>query len=311
MEELGAGWSRFNNKVIAVNKSAGLSTFDVIRRFRKIIRVKKIGHSGTLDPLATGLVLLLTGSATKLSGYLMELPKKYIADIKLGEATDTQDAEGTIVRTGEWENTREEDITAALAGLAGLRKQTPPMFSALKHRGLPLYALAREGKEVAREPREVNTYSIRLLECDLPVFRIEVHCSKGMYVRVLAEEIGDALGVPAHLHRLVRTEIGHFHLDDAIDDDSLEQLLEMENPGTGLSEALQHLPQVELDDDQEKGLMNGIAPCIVSGLPVAGSLVRLILSDGRLGAIAEAEPAGLVQLKKVFAAAGQDSGGNQ
>ncbi|MCK4538753.1 MAG: tRNA pseudouridine(55) synthase TruB [Candidatus Krumholzibacteria bacterium] len=308
MEELGSDWSRFNNRVIAVNKSAGLSTFDVIRKFRKIIRVKKIGHSGTLDPLATGLVLLLTGAATKLSGYLIELPKKYIADIKLGEATDTQDAEGAVIRAGDWENTKEENITAALAGLTGLRKQTPPMFSALKHRGIPLYALAREGKEVDREPRDVNTYSLRLVECDLPVFRIEIHCSRGMYVRVLAEEIGDALGVPAHLHRLVRTEIGHFNLDDAIDDGSFEQLLEMEKPGTGLSEALRHLPLVELDDAQKKGLMNGVAPRIASGLPAAGSLVRLILPGGRLGAIAEAEPAGLVQLKKVFAAVESDGG---
>jgi tRNA pseudouridine55 synthase len=309
MEELGSGWDRFNNIVIPVNKSAGISTFDVIRRFRKIIKIKKIGHSGTLDPLATGLVLLLTGSATKLSEYLIELPKKYIADIKLGEATDTQDAEGAVIRTGEWMNTGEEDISAALAGLTGLRKQTPPMYSALKHKGIPLYSLARKGKEVPREPREVNTYSIRLLECDLPVFRIEVHCSRGMYVRVLAEEIGDALGIPAHLHSLVRTEIGHFHLDGAVDDGTFEKLLEMEKPGMDLSGALQHFPMVEIDNVQKKGLLNGIAPRIQSGLPEAGSLVRLILPDGRLGAVAEAELAGMVQLKKVFAAAGPNGNG--
>jgi len=291
---------RLDNLVIPVNKSLGLSTYDVIRRFRKVIRVRKVGHSGTLDPLATGLVLLLTGDATKLSSYLMDLSKTYIADIELGSSTDTNDAEGKVVETGDWSGITADAIRSVLPAFLGRREQVPPMFSALKHKGVPLYTMARRGEHVERKPREVDTYGLTLLECELPVLRVEVVCSKGMYVRVLAEEIGKKLGVPAHLKNLVRTRIGQFDVGSAVRDDELDGITGMEKPGFGLAEALSHLKPVELDEQQIAGVRNGAAPRRDGPAARVGEFLRLLDSEGTLCAIAEAGPAGMMKLKRVF-----------
>jgi tRNA pseudouridine55 synthase len=291
---------RLDNLVIPVNKSFGLSTYDVIRRFRKAVRIKKVGHSGTLDPLATGLVLLLTGNATKLSSYLMDLPKTYIADIELGTSTDTNDAEGRVVETGDWSAVTCEALRSVLPSFLGRREQVPPMFSALKHKGVPLYTMARRGEHVEREPREVETYALSLLECELPVFRIEVVCSRGMYVRVLAEEIGAKLGVPAHLSSLVRTKIGQFEVGSAVSDDAFDSISAAERPGFSLAEALGHMRTVELDEEQIAAVRNGAAPRTESTRARVGEMLRLVDASGRLCAIAEAGPAGIMKLKRVF-----------
>ncbi len=289
-----------NNLVIPVNKSLGLSTYDVIRRFRKVVRVKKIGHSGTLDPLATGLVLLLTGDATKLSSYLMELPKTYIAEIELGSSTDTNDAEGKVIETGDWSGITEDAIKSVLPSFLGRREQVPPMFSALKHKGVPLYTMARRGEHVDRNPREVETYGLNFIESELPVFRAQVICSRGMYVRVLAEEIGAKLGVPAHLKNLVRTKIGRFNIESAVRDDAFDGIAGMEKPGFGLADALTHLKPVELDEQQVALVSNGAAPRMATTVGRVGEFVRLLDGEGGLCAIAEAGPAGIMKLKRVF-----------
>lgn len=290
--------------VIPVDKSAGLTTYDVIRRFRKIARVGKVGHSGTLDPPARGLVLLLTGQATKLSGYLMDLPKTYVASIMLGSSTDTHDATGSVTASGDWRGITEGQLRGVLPGFLGRRHQVPPMFSALKHRGTPLYTLARRGEQVEREPREVETYSIDLLTFEPPLFTVEVTCSRGMYVRVLAEEIGAALGVPAHLHGLVRTRIGHFDVAAAVADGELDRLAAGEAPVWSLFDAMRHMPAVELTPAQAEGVRNGMPPrSAASGLR-PGVLVRLRGPEGRLEAIAEAGPGGLLELRRVFAGGG-------
>jgi tRNA pseudouridine55 synthase len=291
---------RLDNLVIPINKSLGLSTYDVIRLFRKVVRVKKVGHSGTLDPMATGLVLLLTGDATKLSSYLMELPKTYIAEVELGSSTDTSDTEGKVVETGDWSGVTEDAIRAVLPSFLGRREQVPPMYSALKHNGVPLYTMARRGEFVEREPREVETYVLTLLSCELPVFRIEIVCSKGMYVRVLAEEIGASLGVPAHLKSLVRTKIGHFNVESAVRDDAFDGIAGRESPGAGLAEALGHIRPVVLDEQQLAGLRNGAAPRMESTVGRVGEILRLIDSEGNLCALAEAGPVGMMKLKRVF-----------
>jgi len=291
---------RLDNLVIPVNKSRGLSTYDVIRRFRKTVRVRKVGHSGTLDPLATGLVLLLTGDATKLSSYMMDLPKTYVAEIELGISTDTNDAEGKVVETGDWSGVTEEAILSVLPSFLGRREQVPPMYSALKHKGVPLYTMARRGEYIDREPREVETYGLSLLSCELPVFRIEIVCSRGMYVRVLAEEIGAKLGVPAYLKNLVRTKIGRFDVESAVRDDGFDGLAGKDKPGIGLAEALGHLRPVELDEQQAAGVCNGTAPRTDGTAARTGEIVRLVDGEGRLCAIAEAGPAGIMKLKRVF-----------
>jgi len=293
-----------NHRVIPVNKSRGISTYDCIRRFKRLVRCDKIGHAGSLDPEARGLILMLTGEATKLSNYLMDLPKRYVAQIKLGETTDTQDESGVVLQTGEWGHVTEEAVRAVIPRFLGKRMQTPPMYSALKHQGTPLYLLARRGERVDRSPREVETYEIILTEFRLPVVSIEVYCSRGLYLRVLAEEIGDALGVPAHLGALMRTRIGHFTLEDALADDAFDTLLDGAPHGRSLSEALRHFPAVRLSEEQSRGLEKGVAPRLFSSarssLPPLGSLVRLERSDGALGAIAEMGAAGLMQLRRVF-----------
>jgi tRNA pseudouridine55 synthase len=295
---------KINNRVIPVSKSRGISTYDCIRRFKRIFQCDKIGHAGSLDPEARGLILILTGEATKLSNYLMDLPKRYVAEIKLGETTDTQDETGVVLQKGPWVQVTEEAVRAALPRFVGKRLQTPPMYSALKHRGTPLYLLARRGERIDRSPREVETYEINLVECRLPVISIEVFCSRGLYLRVLAEEIGDAIGVPAHLGSLVRTRIGHFDLADALPDDAFETIVEGEAPGLSLGQAVRHFPAVKLSEEQSRGLSQGIAPRVAGwskgSLPPAGDLVRLERSDGSLGAIAEVGAAGLLQLRRVF-----------
>lgn len=292
--------NRLNNLVIPVNKSLGLSTYDVIRRFRKSVKVRKIGHSGTLDPLATGLVLLLTGDATKLSSYLMELPKTYIAEIELGSSTDTNDAEGKVIETGDWSGITGEMIQSVLPSFLGRREQVPPMYSALKHKGVPLYTMARRGEHVDRKAREVDTYGLTLQSCELPVVRVEVVCSRGMYVRVLAEEIGAKLGVPAHLKNLVRTKIGMFEIGSALKDDQFDGIAGMEDPGVGLAEALAHLKTVELDEQQVALVSNGASPKNNGPVARVGEFLRLLDGDGNLCAIAEAGPAGMMKLKRVF-----------
>ena len=169
--------NKLENLVIPVNKSAGLSTYDVIRRFKKSSKSVKVGHSGTLDPAATGLVLLLTGMATKLSSYLMDLPKRYVADIMLGQSTDTQDSEGKVLRTGKVDHITRGQIEVVLKQFIGKRMQTPPMYSALKHGGTPLYRYARQGQEIERSPREIDIYEMKMTDCNLPEFRVEVCCS--------------------------------------------------------------------------------------------------------------------------------------
>lgn len=292
------------DRVLPVNKSAGLSTYDTIRGFKKLYKVNKIGHAGTLDPPARGLILLLTGEATKLSNYLMDLPKVYIAKIELGGRTDTQDATGETLETGVWDHVTESDVRTVLSSFLGKRQQVPPMYSALKHKGTPLYMLARKGQKVEREPREVETYRIVLQEFDLPHFTIEVHCSRGLYLRVLAEEIGAALKVPSHLQSLVRTNIGHFDIDTAVPDRELRSFLDMEEPGLSLSDAICHMPALNLNRHQSAALMNGVAPRIAAGTqgstrPVGG-LVRLLHENGRLGAIGVVSPGGFIQIRRVF-----------
>ncbi len=289
-----------SHRVLPVSKSSGQTTYQYVRRIGKLTGIEKIGHAGTLDPVAEGLILILTGEATKLSGYLMDLPKTYRTTIKFGESTDTKDSTGRVLNRGDWSKLEEEKIRSSLARMVGEREQVPPMYSALKHRGTPLYVLARRGERIEREPRRVVVYRIECLECRLPEVELRIKCSRGFYVRVFAENVGKAMGVPSHMNGLVREEIGHFSLENSFDDDSLESIPEQKEPGCSMADALRHLPAYHMIARQADKLNHGIPPQPYHIDLDEGELVRLLRDDGWLGGIAVMNGEGGLSIKRVF-----------
>ncbi len=198
------------NGVLLLDKPAGMSSNHALQRVRRLFQAQKAGHTGTLDPMATGLLPVCFGEATKFSSYLLDADKCYRTYVRLGEITDTGDAEGAVVERRSVAGFTDTDIERALASFRGEIKQVPPMYSALKHQGRPLYELARQGKTIERAPRPVTVYDMRLLGRDASGFELEVACSKGTYIRTLAEDIGHALGCGAHITALRRLRTGTF-----------------------------------------------------------------------------------------------------
>jgi len=201
--------------VLLVDKPAGMTSHDVVDRVRRHFGFKKVGHCGTLDPAATGLLILVLERATKLQDRLMSDDKAYEGTMLLGVSTDSQDADGEIVAEKPVPPLAVEDIEQAFAKFRGDIQQVPPMVSAVKHHGTPLYKLARKGKTVERQPRLIHIYDLRVLALDLPRITFRIACTKGTYVRTLCSDIGDALGCGAHLHELRRTRSGNFDVKDA------------------------------------------------------------------------------------------------
>jgi len=208
--------------VLLVDKSPDMTSHDVVAVARRTLNQKKIGHCGTLDPMATGLLILTLGRGTKIQDLLMAEDKEYMGKVKLGEVTTTQDGQGKITETHEVPHFTGEQIKAALDKFTGDFYQTPPMVSAIKKDGVPLYKLARQGKEVKRDPRLVHVYNYDVHEICLPEFSFRVVCSKGFYVRTYAHEIGAELGCGGHLSALRRTKSGKFSAEGAITFDELK-----------------------------------------------------------------------------------------
>jgi tRNA pseudouridine55 synthase len=201
--------------ILLIDKPQGITSHDVVDRVRHTIKLKKVGHAGTLDPMATGLLLILVGKATKLSQYLMGLDKTYEGTILLGQSTDSHDAEGIITENTLVPPLSEDEVSAFMNYYLGDQYQTPPMFSAKKIDGKPLYKLARKGKTVEREPRFIRVNSFQLLRWESPEIDFTISCSKGTYVRTLANDLGQKIGCGAHLTKLSRTAIEKFHLHEA------------------------------------------------------------------------------------------------
>ena len=208
--------------VLLVDKDPDMTSHDVVSVARRTLGQKKIGHCGTLDPMATGLLILTLGRGTKIQDLLMAEDKEYVGTVRLGEETTTQDKEGEIVLSKDVPELDEQGILFALKDFTGDFYQTPPMVSAIKKDGVPLYKLARQGKEVKREPRLVHVYDYELTSINLPEFDFRVVCSKGFYVRTYAHEIGIKIGCGAHLSSLRRTKSGKFSADGAITFDELK-----------------------------------------------------------------------------------------
>ena len=210
--------------VLLVDKPAGMTSHDVVNAVRRMFNIKKAGHGGTLDPSATGLLIILLGRGTKLSDRIMGGDKVYEGVLRLGSATSTQDAEGEKISGEDPSGLSEVAVRAAVATLSGDIYQMPPMVSALKKDGVPLYKLARQGITIEREARLVHIYKFQITEFGLPDSRIVVKCSKGTYVRTLCHDVGEKLGCGGHLASLRRLQSGKFTVDKAIDFETLKQL---------------------------------------------------------------------------------------
>lgn len=203
--------------IFLIDKPLEWSSFDVVKFLRKRIRVKKVGHAGTLDPLATGMLILCCGKATKSISMIQDLPKVYTGEITFGKATTTYDAEGEVTEEADWDHITKEKIVDVLEKeFTGTVEQIPPMYSALKYGGKKLYELARKGEEVVRLPRQVTFHEHEILNFELPRLTLRIKCSKGTYIRSLARDLGEALGSKAYLSGLERTAIGDFLGEDAL-----------------------------------------------------------------------------------------------
>ena len=221
------------NGIIIVKKESGFTSNDVVAKMRGICKQKKIGHTGTLDPDATGVLPLCLGTGTKLCDMLTERDKEYVTELLLGVTTDTQDVTGTVLSEHAVEAT-EEEVRSAVMSFVGKYDQVPPMYSALKVGGKKLYELAREGKEVERKARRVEILEIEIMEIKLPVVKMRVHCSKGTYIRTLCADAGDKLGCGGTMKSLVRTKVGRYELSQAHTLSELEAIRD----GAGLESVL-------------------------------------------------------------------------
>lgn len=263
------------NGVLLLDKPAGLSSNTALQKARRLFNAEKAGHTGVLDPLATGLLPVCFGEATKFAQYLLDADKAYTATLKLGEATATGDAEGETVQTGPG-NIPPETFQAACLALTGPVRQIPPMYSALKHEGRPLYEYARKGIVIERKPRDINIYAIETTRFTPPEAVINVRCSKGTYIRTLSEDIARHCGTVAHLTALRRTETAGFRISQTHTLETLAALSETERDQLLLpcDALVAHLPEIRLDKAATGQLRVGRRPaCSKTNLP-AGTPVR-------------------------------------
>lgn len=248
------------NGVLNIYKEKGFTSHDVVAKLRGIVKQKKIGHTGTLDPDAEGVLPVCLGKATKLCDMLTDKSKVYEAVLLLGKTTDTQDITGTILEEGETKDLTEEQVRACIQKFVGEQDQVPPMYSALKVNGKKLYELAREGIEVERKARKITIFEIEILEIDLPRVRMQVHCSKGTYIRTLCHDIGTTLGCGGCMEALLRTKVSRFELKDSLrlsEIDALQQEGKLDSVLIPIDEMFSSLKEVTIDPVQERLIYNG------------------------------------------------------
>jgi tRNA pseudouridine55 synthase len=273
--------------LLLIDKPAGPSSFEVVRRVRRALKVRKIGHAGTLDPFASGLLLLCLGEATKLVPYLMPEPKTYRAVVKLGEETDTQDPTGQVTARSD-RLPEPEDIYGAAARFLGEIEQIPPMYSALHHRGERLYKKARRGETVAVKPRQVTIYQLTVQEVALPLVTLEVTCSQGTYIRTLAADLGRTLGCGGHLAALRRLAVGFFKVEQAPALEAVEEMAreELTSRVIPLRDCLPGFQALEVGPEEAKFLRQGRTLSWPGNHLGEGGRVRVLIG-GDLLAVAE------------------------
>jgi tRNA pseudouridine55 synthase len=280
--------------ILNINKPAGMTSHDVVNAVRRASGQRRVGHAGTLDPIATGVLLVCVGNATRVSRFLTDSRKTYRADIHLGIATDTDDAEGQIIYQAPEVRVSREEVEEVLRGFVGTIQQVPPAYSAIKKDGQPMYKLARRGVKVQPEPRTVEIYRLEVTEWDLPRVQVEVECGKGTYVRALARDLGERLGCGAHVTALVRLASGRFTLDRA---ESLETVEEAFREGYWmylmhpLDEALLDFEAMVVGPESERRIRNGQQVPGPAGdgmgyrraYSTAGNFIGLLRYDPRTG----------------------------
>jgi tRNA pseudouridine55 synthase len=289
--------------VLNINKPSGVTSHDVVESVRKILHEKRIGHTGTLDPLATGVLVLCAGRATRIAQYLEAGEKEYKAIMRLGVTTDTLDAEGQILETRSYTPPDQQKIVEVLQVFIGSIMQRPPAFSAVKVAGVPSYKLAREGKAELLKPRSVTIFSIELTAFEDPVVSILVRCSKGVYIRTLCAEIGKALGMGAHLIGLERTRSGRFSIDGAITLDRLQEMMTAGNAEqvvTSIDESLAAFPAIQISEAETVRVLHGNQiSCPSSFANITSDHIRLHSPAGRLLGLARVV-AGVLKPDLVF-----------
>lgn len=278
--------------VLNINKAAGMTSHDVVLQARRIFKEKRIGHTGTLDPSATGVLVLCLGKATRIAQFLEAGEKEYQAVLKLGVVTDTLDADGAILETRAYVAPDRAGILEVLQRFTGTIIQTPPAYSALKIGGIPSYKLARQGKAAPLKARQVAIHDIQLLSYDDPWIRISVRCSKGVYIRTLCADLGDALGTGAHLASLIRNRSGRFRIEES---STLERLScydpeELKEVVVPLDKALDAMPAITLTEPDSVRILHGNKVAQPENSVLAeGQFVRLYDPSGRFLSIGRSE----------------------
>lgn len=293
----GASGEQSVDGILCLNKGPGPTSHDVVAWSRRLLGVQHIGHAGTLDPLAEGVLLLLLGKATRLADYAMDSTKVYCAVVVLGTETTTYDAEGSVIARTDISGVGFADIESALAPLTGAVSQSPPPFSAIKRNGVPLYRLARKGERPLIEPRDVQVHRIEVLDWQPPALHLRVHVGKGTYIRSLAHDLGASLGTGAYLHHLVRVASGAFSVRDALTQADLQTAVECgywRELVYAMDEALTKLRALIVSDAQEMDLGFGRSwPAgSLGGVGVDNERVRAYSGQGTLLALAERDREG-------------------
>ncbi|GJL83701.1 MAG: tRNA pseudouridine synthase B [marine bacterium B5-7] len=291
---------RHINGMLLLDKPTGISSNGALQRARYMLEARKGGHTGNLDPIATGLLPLCFGETTRISGFFLDADKRYWTRIKLGEATNTQDREGEVIFSSD-KTVSAEALLKEIDRFRGQFEQTPPMFSAIKKNGQPLYKLARKGIEVEREARPVNVYNLEVKDFDGQFVEVEIACSRGFYVRSLANDLGEALGVGGHVVELRRLGVGELDVADAV---TLEEFDALGDPSAraatllGSDSGLGHLPKVDLSVDATFYIVRGQSVS-ASNLPDSG-WVRLYSSHTGFLGLGEITDDGQVAPKRLF-----------